>query len=145
MIKLNDICIQYTAWCRRDTATSLTHTPWSTRLGPARSQHTVKITMRLRIREESTRGTGSESRAGGGRDLFPLRLAGENQKYRSTRVIPPVARVEQPRESIATRRVDYNRRKSRARNRHGRRWRKRRNRIGPRIRDNPCVLHIRGN
>lgn len=22
MIKLNDICIQYTAWCRRDTATS---------------------------------------------------------------------------------------------------------------------------
>lgn len=26
MIKLNDICIQYTAWCRRDTATSLTHT-----------------------------------------------------------------------------------------------------------------------
>lgn len=39
MIKLNDICIQYTAWCRRDTATSLTHTPWSTRLGPARSQH----------------------------------------------------------------------------------------------------------
>lgn len=40
MIKLNDICIQYTAWCRRDTATSLTHTPWSTRLGPARSQHT---------------------------------------------------------------------------------------------------------
>ncbi|KYN36880.1 hypothetical protein ALC56_08671 [Trachymyrmex septentrionalis] len=39
MIKLNNICIQYTAWCRRDTATSLTHTPWSTRLGPARSQH----------------------------------------------------------------------------------------------------------
>lgn len=52
MIKLNDICIQYTAWCRRDThtATSLTHTPWSTRLGPARSQH-GENRMRLRIRE----------------------------------------------------------------------------------------------
>lgn len=43
MIKLNDICIQYTAWCRRDTATSLTHTPWSTRDWGPPARNTVKI------------------------------------------------------------------------------------------------------
>ncbi|KAL6256001.1 hypothetical protein P5V15_013236 [Pogonomyrmex californicus] len=65
----------------RDTATSLTHTPWSTRLGPARSQHSENR-MRLSGFEGSTRGTGSESprrevRPFAG-DLLP-RLAGENQ------------------------------------------------------------------
>jgi len=74
MIKLNDICIQYAAWCR-DTATSLIHTPWSTRLGLARSQHKNRI--RLYGFEGSIHGTGSESRMG---NLFLLWLADENQK-----------------------------------------------------------------
>lgn len=60
MIKLNDICIQYTAWCRRDTATSLTHTPWSTRLGPARSQHNENQ-MRQKIRGIDPRNGIGES------------------------------------------------------------------------------------
>lgn len=45
------------------TATSFKHTPWSTRLGPARSQH-GENRMRLDGFERSTRGTGSESRTG---------------------------------------------------------------------------------
>lgn len=74
MIKLNDICIQYTAWCRRDTATSLTHTPWSTRLGPARSQHRKSDERLYRIRKidrpaERDRRVGRDS-------PVSLRLAG---------------------------------------------------------------------
>ncbi|KYM99761.1 hypothetical protein ALC62_09379 [Cyphomyrmex costatus] len=44
----------YTAWCRRDTATSLTHTPWSTRLGPARSQHRKSDETMTGLNDEST-------------------------------------------------------------------------------------------
>lgn len=91
MIKLNDICIQYTAWCRRDTATSLTHTPWSTRLGPARSQHR-KSDETIRIRKIDPRNGIGES---DGTTLSRYGSLVENQKsiQRSMR-IPPDARVE---------------------------------------------------
>ncbi|KYM77191.1 hypothetical protein ALC53_12486 [Atta colombica] len=69
MIKLNNICIQYTAWCRRDTATSLTHTPWSTRLGPARSQHRKSDETIHRIRGIDPRNGIGES---GWENIFSL-------------------------------------------------------------------------
>lgn len=57
MIKLNDICIQYTAWYRRETRLPVlnTHTPWSTRMGPARMQHGEN-------HDETTRGFGRSAR-----------------------------------------------------------------------------------
>lgn len=83
------------------TATSFKHTPWSTRLGPARSQH-GENRMRLDGFERSTRGTGSESRTGGG-EILPRPGENQNDPMRSI-ACPPDARVERPLES--TRRDD---------------------------------------
>jgi len=108
MIKLNNICIQYTAWCRRDTATSLTHTPWSTRLGPARSQHRKSDETIHRIRGIDPRNGIGES---GWENIFSpiVWLTGENQNSIEWSIRIPPMRGSSGLSNRTTRRVDYNR------------------------------------
>lgn len=113
MIKLNDICIQYTAWCRRDTATSLTHTPWSTRLGPARSQHRKSDETVTDSSGIDPRNGIGESEAGGKISLssrYDSLVKIKNRSDRSMRIPSPDARVERSLESQTRRRVSITQR-----------------------------------
>lgn len=89
--------------------------------------------------ERSTRGTGSESRTGQ-LCLVTARWLKIKKSIQSIDAYPPRCAGREP-SFESTRRVDYNVVKA-VRN-TGVEWRNRkwRNRIGPRIRDNPCVLH----
>lgn len=119
-----------------------THAMVNERLGPARSQHSENR-MRLTRFEGSTRGTGSESRTG--EKEICLSLSSRRGSLAKIKKIDPIdrcvsspgARVERPLES--TRRVDYNVVKA-VRN-TGVGGENGQTRIGPRIRDNPCILH----
>lgn len=149
MIKLNDICIQYTAWCRRDTATSFnTHAMVNeTGARPLATQWKSDET-RYRIRE--TRPAERDRRIGREREIEIETLSNVLVKIKT----------------ICTDRCASSRCASRATlsNRHGvmtrsarpcvnikgrRKWREREREkkngrnteLGPRIRDNPCILH----
>lgn len=139
MIKLNDICIQYTAWCRRDThtATSLTHTPWSTRLGPARSQHTTEN--RMRLSDLGDRPAERDRRVGRDVNHVPEGSLVKIKTIRRSMHILPDARVESTPEST---RRDDNIVKQPCVHTQGRKWKGGVNRIWPsNSRINPCVLH----
>lgn len=133
MIKPNDICIQYTAWCRRDTHGDQFNTHAMVNETGARP---------LATQWKSDETTDSRDRPAErdrrvGREILSV-LVKIKTIQRSMRVLP-MRGSSNPLES--TRRDDKIVRPCVI---QGRKWRENKGintELGPRIRDNPCILH----